>query len=66
MKAYFKPNTKKAIKLATFIKGVTASMATMAYVTERPTAMFTIMIIGAIANETINFLSDASNPNSAI
>ena len=66
MKGYFKPNTKKAIKLATFIKGITASMATMAYVTERPNTMFAIMIIGAVANETINFLSDSSDPKSKI
>ena len=64
MKAYFKPNTKKAIKLATFIKGITASMATMAFMTDRPNLLFAIMIIGAIANETINLLSDASDPNS--
>lgn len=66
MNKYFQPNTKKAIKLATFIKGITASMTTMAYMTERPTAMFVIMIIGAIANETINFLSDASDPKTRI
>jgi hypothetical protein len=66
MKAYFKPNTKKAIKLATFIKGITASMATMAYMTDKPNLLFAIMIIGAIANETINLLSDASDPNSKI
>jgi hypothetical protein len=66
MKAYFKPNTKKAIKLATFIKGITASMATMAFMTDKPNLLFAIMIIGAIANETINLLSDASDPNSKI
>ena len=66
MKAYFKPNTKKAIKLATFIKGITASMATMAFMTDRPNLLLAIMIIGAIANETINLLSDASDPNSKI
>ena len=66
MNKYFQPNTKKAIKLATFIKGVTATMTTAAYIIERPTAMFVIMIIGAIANETINFLSDASDPKTRI
>jgi hypothetical protein len=66
MKGYFKPNTQRAIKLATFIKGITASMATMAFMTDRPNLLFTIMIVGAIANETINFLSDASDPNSKI
>lgn len=66
MNKYFQPNTKKAIKLATFIKGVTATMTTAAYIIERPTAMLIIMIIGAIANETINFLSDASDPKTRI
>lgn len=66
MNKYFQPNTKKAIKLATFIKGVTATMTTAAYIIERPTAMLAIMIIGAIANETINFLSDASDPKTRI
>jgi hypothetical protein len=66
MNKYFQPNTKKAIKLATFIKGVTATMTTAAYIIERPTAMLVIMIIGAIANETINFLSDASDPKTRI
>ena len=55
---YFKPNTKKAIKLAIAIKGLTASLATMAYMNDKPNLMFGVMIVGAIANEAINFLSD--------
>lgn len=62
--SYFKPNTKRAIKLAMAIKGLTASLTTMAYVNDKPNWMFIIMIIGAIANEVINVLSDATNePN---
>ena len=62
--SYFKPNTKRAIKLAMAIKGLTASLTTMAYVNDKPNWMFIIMIIGAIANEVINILSDATNePN---
>lgn len=60
MKKYFKPNTKQAIKLALAIKGLTASLTTMAYVNDKPNLMFTIMIIGAIANELINYFSDAT------
>jgi hypothetical protein len=55
---YFKPNTKKAIKLAIAIKGLTASLAAMAYMNDKPNLMFGVMIVGAIANEAINFLSD--------
>ncbi len=55
---YFKPNTKKAIKLAIAIKGLTASLAAMAYMNDKPNLMFIVMIVGAIANEAINFLSD--------
>lgn len=59
---YFKPNTKQAIKLALAIKGLTASLTTMAYVNDKPNWMFIIMIIGAVANELINFLSDDTQP----
>lgn len=63
MKNYFKPNSKRAIKLATALKGLTATMATMAYVEGKPNFLFIIMIVGALANETINFLSDGANEN---
>lgn len=56
--SYFKPNTKKAIKLAAAIKGLTATFAGFAYVSDKPTLMLIVMIVGAVANETINFLSD--------
>ena len=59
---YFKPNTKMAIKVALAIKGLTASMVTMAYVNNKPNYMFIIMMIGAAANELINILSDATQP----
>ncbi len=32
----------------------------MAYVTEKPNLMFGIMVVGAMANELVNFLSDGS------
>lgn len=57
---YFKPNTKAAIKLAVAVKGLTASLVAMAYVNEKQNVMFAIMIVGAVANEVINFLSDAT------
>lgn len=62
---YFKPNTKKAIKLAIAIKGLTASIAAMAYMNDKPNLMFGVMIVGAVANEAINFLSeDTTKENS--
>lgn len=55
---YFKPNSKKAIKLAIAIKGLTASLTAMAFFNDKPNYMFAIMIVGAIANEAINFFSE--------
>lgn len=55
---YFKPNTKQAIKLAMAIKGLTASLTAMAFIADKPKYMMVIMIIGAVANEVINLLSD--------
>lgn len=55
---YFKPNTKKAIKLAIAVKGLTASLAAMAFVTNNTTYLAIVLIVGAVANEAINFLSD--------
>ena len=60
---YFKPNTKKAIKLAIAIKGLTASLTAMAFISEKPNVMLIIMIVGAAANEAINFLSDDTKDN---
>jgi hypothetical protein len=58
---YFKPNTKLAIKFAIAIKGLTASLVAMAYVSNKPNLMFGIMIVGAVMNELINFLSDKTD-----
>lgn len=56
--SYFKPNTKKAMKLAIAVKGLTASLATMAFINDNKNYMIIVLIAGAIANEAINFLSD--------
>lgn len=56
--SYFKPNTKAAIKVALAIKGLTASLAGMAYVSSNIHLMMGVMVTGAVANEVINFLSD--------
>lgn len=61
MKHYYKVNTKKAIKFAASIKGLTATLVTYAYFNDKPNMMFIIMVIGAISNEAINFLSDGTN-----
>jgi len=57
---YFKPNTKKAIKLAVAVKGLTASLAAMAFVSDNKNYLMVVLIVGAIANEAINFMSDAT------
>jgi hypothetical protein len=57
---YFKPNTKKAIKLAVAVKGLTASLAAMAFVNDNKNYLMIVLIVGAVANEAINFLSDAT------
>lgn len=56
--SYFKPNTKQAIKLAVAIKGITAALTGMAYVTNKANMMFAVMVVGALATEAINFFSD--------
>lgn len=61
MKNYFKPNSKTAIKFALFIKGITATLVTSAYINNNQKCMLIIMIIGAVANETINLLSTKEN-----
>jgi len=57
---YFKPNTKKAIKLAVAVKGLTASLAAMAFVNDNKDYLMVVLIVGAVANEAINFFSDAT------
>jgi hypothetical protein len=60
--SYFKPNTKKAMKLAIAVKGLTASLATMAFIHNNEKYTIIVLIAGAIANEAINFLSDDTKP----
>ena len=57
---YFKPNTKTAIKLAIAVKSLTGALTAMAFVSEKPNYMMIIMLVGAVANEAINFLSDST------
>ena len=64
--SYFKPNTKKAIKLAIAIKSLTGTLAGASFVMADPNYTIAILVIGALANEAINFLSDNENPNSKI
>lgn len=64
--SYFKPNTKKAIKIATAIKGLTATIATSTYIMANAEWSLIVLIVGATANEIINLLSDHENPNSPI
>ena len=64
--SYFKPNTKKAIKIAAAIKGLSATAATSAYVLANAEIALIILIVGGIANEFINLLSDNENPNTPI
>lgn len=64
--AYFKPNTKKAIKLATAVKGITATLAASTFIIASAEASIIVLIVGAVANEAINFLSDSENPNTPI
>ena len=61
---YFKPNTKKAIKLAVAVKGLTVSLAAMAFVNDDKNYLMIVLIVGAVANEAINFLSDATKKDS--
>lgn len=58
--SYFKPNTAAAIKLAIAVKGLSASLAGMAYMNGKPNLTFAILTIGAVAVEVINFLSDGT------
>ncbi len=64
--SYLKPNTKKAIKLAAFVKGFTGTIGASVFFADYPRTGFFILAIGAIANEIINFLSDETDPNTPI
>lgn len=63
---YFKPNTKKAIKLAMAVKGLSATLGTSVYFSGYPTFGIGCFITGAVLNELINFLSDSTNENTPI
>lgn len=64
--SYFKPNTKRAIKLAMAIKALTATLGTSTYFAGYPNFGIGCFIVGAVANETINFLSDETNPETKL
>lgn len=64
--SYFKPNTKRAIKIATAIKSLTATVATTTYVMASAEWTLVVVMVGAVANEAINFLSDHENPNTLV
>ena len=61
---YFKPNSKKAKKLAVFIKGLTGALSGTAFVNGNSNISLAIFVVGAIANEVINLFSDGENPES--
>lgn len=61
---YFKPNSKKAKKLAIFVKGIAGALSGTAYVNGNANASLVLLVIGAVANEVINLFSDGSNPES--
>lgn len=58
--------SKRMIRLAVFIKGLTASLGTSAFVMDNKNLAFGILLIGAISNEIINFINDESTDNSNI
>lgn len=62
---YFKPNSKNAIKLAIAVKSLTGVFAANAAFSGDPKTALIIFIIGAVANEVINFLSDDTEKKSA-
>lgn len=62
---YFSPNTKKAIKLAIAVKSLTGVLGASVWVAGESKAALIIFIVGAVANEAINFLSDDTNEKPA-
>lgn len=58
---YFKPNSKKAIKIAMFIKGLCGTIAAAAYYEVGSKGALIVMIVGFCANELINVLSDGTD-----
>jgi len=61
---YFKPNSKKAKKLAVFVKGLAGALSGTAFVGGNDKVSLAILVVGAIANEVINLFSDGENPES--
>ena len=61
---YFKPNSKKAKKIALFVKGITGALSGSAFVNGNSNVSLGIFVVGAIANEVINLFSDGENPDS--
>jgi hypothetical protein len=58
MSKYYKPKSKKVIKIATFIKGLTGTIGMSALVADYKWVGITVLLAGAVANEVINFCSD--------
>lgn len=58
---YFKPNSKQAIKLAIAIKSITGSIGASTWIGGHDTIALCIFLVGAIANEAVNFFSDGTN-----
>jgi hypothetical protein len=61
---YFKPNSKKAIKLAMFIKGLSGALSGTAFANGNEKISLGVLVIGAVCNEVINLFSDGENPES--
>ena len=64
--SYFKPNTRKAKKVALFIKGITGALGTTSIVNGDPKIGLGVFILGAIANELVNLFSNAEDPNTPL
>lgn len=62
--SYFKPNSKKAIKLAMFIKGLSGALSGTAFANGNDKVSLGVLVVGLIANEVINLFSDGENPES--
>ena len=63
---YFAPETKKAKKLAMFVKGLCGTLGTAAAIANHPYWGLGIFIAGAVADEAIKFLSDETDQNTPI
>lgn len=63
---YFSPETKRAKKIAAFIKGICATLGCAAFFQDKPYWTIGILIVGAVADETIKFLSDDQDKDTLI